>query len=86
MPKIEGAKMAKTNNALYMHCLSADISGVSCVRGEVTADVFDRFRTPLYRQASWKPYIIAAMILLSRMANAKAALSTILDRSETRVL
>ncbi|MGO9309346.1 MAG: knotted carbamoyltransferase YgeW [Spirochaetia bacterium] len=77
--------MSKTNNALYMHCLPADISGVSCERGEVTADVFDRFRTPLYRQASWKPYVIAAMIFVSRM-DAKAALSTILDRAEPRVM
>jgi ornithine carbamoyltransferase len=78
--------MAKTNDALYMHCLPADISGVSCVRGEVAADVFDRFRTPLYRQASWKPYIIAAMIFVSRMGNARSALSTLLDKSESRVL
>jgi knotted carbamoyltransferase YgeW len=78
--------MAKTNDAMYMHCLPADISGVSCVRGEVAADVFDRFRTPLYRQASWKPYIIAAMIFVSRMGNARSALSTLLDKSESRVL
>lgn len=77
--------MAKTNNALYMHCLPADITGVSCARGEVAADVFERFRTPLYRQASWKPYIIAAMIFASRMPSARAALSMLLDRSETRV-
>ncbi len=78
--------MSKTNNALYMHCLPADITGVSCARGEVAADVFERFRTPLYRQASWKPYIIAAMIFASRMPNARAALSMLLDRSETRVI
>jgi knotted carbamoyltransferase YgeW len=78
--------MAKTNNALYLHCLPADISGVSCARGEVSADVFERFRTPLYRQASWKPYIIAAMIFVSRMANARAALSTLLDRADSRAL
>ncbi|HET6451661.1 MAG TPA: knotted carbamoyltransferase YgeW [Spirochaetia bacterium] len=78
--------MARTNDALYLHCLPADISGVSCERGEVAADVFDRFRTPLYRQASWKPYIIAAMIFASRMDNVKSALSTLLDKSDTRVL
>jgi knotted carbamoyltransferase YgeW len=77
--------MSRTNNALYMHCLPADISGVSCTRGEVSAEVFERFRTPLYRQASWKPYIIAAMIFVSRMSSAKAALSAILDRAEPRV-
>ncbi len=43
--------MAKTNNALYLHCLPADITGVSCAQGEVSAPVFERFRTPLYRQA-----------------------------------
>ncbi len=78
--------MAGTNNALYMHCLPADISGVSCPRGEVAADVFARFRTPLYRQASFKPYIIAAMIFASRMPDARAALSTLLDRLDNRVL
>ena len=78
--------MSKTNNALYMHCLPADISGVSCDRGEVSAEVFDRFRTPLYRQASWKPYIIAAMIFVSRMTNARAALSALLDKAGSRAL
>ena len=78
--------MAGTRDALYLHCLPADISGVSCARGEVTADVFDRFRTPLYRQASWKPYVIAAMIFAARMANARSSLATLLDKSESRVL
>jgi knotted carbamoyltransferase YgeW len=78
--------MARTNNALYLHCLPADITGVSCAQGEVAASVFERFRTPLYRQAGWKPYIIASMILTSRMPDAHAALSTLLDRAESRVL
>ncbi|MEG2004808.1 MAG: knotted carbamoyltransferase YgeW, partial [Bilophila sp.] len=52
--------MATTKNALYLHCLPADISGVSCKEGEVCASVFDRYRVPLYKEASFKPYIIAA--------------------------
>jgi knotted carbamoyltransferase YgeW len=80
------ALMARTNSALYLHCLPADITGVSCAAGEVAADVFDRFRTSLYRQAGWKPYIIAAMIFLSRIPDAQAALSNILDQGEVRVL
>ncbi len=62
-------RMASTKNgsALYLHCLPADISGVSCERGEVAASVFDRYRTPLYKQASYKPYIIAAMIFLAKV-------------------
>jgi knotted carbamoyltransferase YgeW len=63
--------MASTNagQALYMHCLPADISGVSCERGEVEASVFDRYRVPLYKEASHKPYVIAAMIFLSKIKN-----------------
>ncbi len=80
------ALMGGTNNATYLHCLPADISGVSCPRGEVAADVFDKFRGPLYRQASFKPYIIAAMIFTSRMADARASLSTLLDRMDNRAL
>jgi len=76
--------MARTNDALYLHCLPADITGVSCAEGEVSAEVFDRFRTRLYRQAGYKPYVIAAMILASRISDPAARLSTILDRAESR--
>lgn len=63
--------MAKTKNgeALYMHCLPADITDVSCEAGEVAATVFDRYRDPLYKEASFKPYVIAAMIFLSKFKN-----------------
>ena len=57
---------APAKEAVYLHCLPADISGVSCAEGEVAAAVFDRHRISLYKQAGNKPYIIAAMILLSR--------------------
>ena len=77
--------MARTNNALYLHCLPADITGVSCPEGEVSASVFERFRTPLYRQAGYKPYVIAAMMLGSRIADPAERLSSILDRAESRV-
>jgi len=77
--------MAKTSDALYLHCLPADITGVSCQQGEVSAGVFDRFRTPLYRQAGYKPYIIAAMIFASKIADPAARLSSILDRAENRL-
>ena len=77
--------MAKTNDALYLHCLPADITGVSCAEGEVSAEVFERFRTPLYRQAGYKPYVIAAMIFASKVSGPAQRLSSILDRAETRV-
>jgi len=60
--------MSKTKDgaALYMHCLPADITGVSCEKGEVDANVFDRYRELLYKEAGFKPYIIAAMIFLAK--------------------
>src|SRR5262249_32020232 len=60
----------KSGKALYMHCLPADITGVSCKEGEVAASVFDRYRIATYREASHKPFVIAAMILLTRFEHA----------------
>ncbi|GKX30028.1 knotted carbamoyltransferase YgeW [Vallitalea longa] len=57
----------KNGKALYMHCLPADITDISCKSGEVAGSVFNRYRSPLYKQASYKPYIIASMILLSKI-------------------
>ena len=60
-------RTTKDGKALYLHCLPADITGVSCEAGEVEASVFDRYRDPLYKEASFKPYIIAAMIFLAKV-------------------
>ncbi len=79
--------MAKTKDgkALYMHCLPADITGVSCEEGEVAASVFDRYRVPLYKEASFKPYIIAAMIFLSKFEDPATKLQELLDSAEKRI-
>lgn len=79
------ALMAKTRNAMYMHCLPADITGLSCKEGEVAASVFDRFRVPLYLEASYKPYIIASMIFMSQFRDAAGKLEEILKRADMRV-
>lgn len=79
-------KTTKDGKALYMHCLPADISGVSCKEGEVDASVFDRYLTPLYKEASYKPYIIAAMIFLSKFKDPSAKLTELLNRGQKRVL
>lgn len=65
----EMMKLTKFEKALYMHCLPADISGVSYKNGEVAASVFDRYRVETYKEAGYKPYIIAAMIFLSKVKN-----------------
>ncbi|MGD8739900.1 MAG: knotted carbamoyltransferase YgeW [Desulfobacterales bacterium] len=75
----------RQGQALYMHCLPADISGVSCERGEVQASVFERYRVPQYTQAGYKPYVIAAMIFLSKFKNPVEKLTQLFDRRRARV-
>ena len=77
--------LTKDKSALYMHCLPADISGVSCEQGEVEASVFDRYRDPLYFEASYKPYVIAAMIFLAKFENPAEKLSQILQQGKSRI-
>lgn len=77
-------KTTKDGNALYLHCLPADISGVSCREGEVEASVFDRYRVPLYKQASFKPYVIASMIMMSKFKDPAALLGELAKRDEKR--
>ena len=79
-------KLTKDGKALYMHCLPADITGVSCKEGEVDASVFDRYRNPLYKEASYKPYIIAAMMFLSKFEDPQAVLKALEERSVPRKL
>jgi ornithine carbamoyltransferase len=50
-----------------MHCLPADISGVSCAQGEVSKNVFEKYRMATYAEASFKPFVIAAIVFLTRM-------------------
>ncbi|RLB63615.1 MAG: knotted carbamoyltransferase YgeW, partial [Deltaproteobacteria bacterium] len=75
----------KEGKALYMHCLPADITGVSCKEGEVADSVFDRYRVPLYKEASHKPYVIAAMIFLSKFKNPSDTLMGLLDAENKRI-
>jgi knotted carbamoyltransferase YgeW len=77
-------KSTRDGKALYLHCLPADISGLSCKEGEVAASVFDRYRIPLYKQASHKPYIIAAMIFLSKIKCPQETLANLISRGLPR--
>lgn len=80
----EFMKNTKNGKALYLHCLPADISGVSCEKGEVEASVFNRYRIPLYKQASFKPYIIAAMIFLSKVKEPEKTLENLMIQNKIR--
>jgi knotted carbamoyltransferase YgeW len=82
----EKMKLTKEGKALYMHCLPADISGVSCREGEVEASVFERYRVPLYKQAGFKPYVIAAMMLTNRFEKPAEVLKKLASEGKARVL
>ncbi|GFN35896.1 knotted carbamoyltransferase YgeW [Tepidimicrobium xylanilyticum] len=82
----EMMKITKDGKALYMHCLPADITGLSCEEGEVDESIFDRYRIPLYKEASYKPYIIAAMIFLQKVKNPVETLQKLLDRNKARLV
>ena len=81
----EMMKLTKDGKALYMHCLPADITGLSCKEGEVDNSVFDRYIQPLYKEASYKPYVIAAMIMMSKVKDPVSALMA-LDGADKRKL
>jgi knotted carbamoyltransferase YgeW len=80
----EMMSLTKDKKALYMHCLPADITGLSCEKGEVSESVFDRYRVPLYKEAGYKPYIIAAMMFLSKVKNPSETLNNLLNQNTNR--
>jgi hypothetical protein len=43
----------------------------------VSRAVFEKYRIPTYREASQKPFVIAAMILLSRVRDAAGAIGAL---------
>ena len=79
------AKMDLTagKKALYMHCLPADITDVSCEAGEVSAEVFEQYRIPTYHEASYKPFVISALMFLTRLQDPAAKLDAIVARAKS---
>ena len=84
--KLTKGAVAGATQGLYMHCLPADITDVSCKAGEVAASVFDRYRDDTYMEASYKPYIIAAMIILGKFKDPATLLEAALKRGSSRSL
>lgn len=81
----EKMKLTKNGKGLYMHCLPADITDVSCQHGEVAASVFDRYRVETYKEAGYKPYIIAAMMLTTRFPNVPEMLAAQIEKARKRI-
>jgi knotted carbamoyltransferase YgeW len=73
-------KLTRKGSALYMHCLPADISGVSCEQGEVSKGVFEKHRLATYTEASFKPFVIAAIIFLTRMEKPVKVLTKLINQ------
>lgn len=81
----EKMKLTKNGEALYMHCLPADISGISCKRGEVSESVFEKYRIDTYKEAGYKPYIIAAMMMANKFKEPASILKNLLNKGTKRV-
>jgi len=79
-------RLTRDGAARYLHCLPADVSGVSCEHGEVSRTVFERARLDTYREAGHKPLVVAAMILATRFADPAAALLELVDAAAPRRL
>ena len=47
--------------------------------------VFDQYRIATYKEAGWKPYIIAAMILARRFADPAQVLAQVLADGRPRL-
>jgi knotted carbamoyltransferase YgeW len=75
--------LTRDRSALYMHCLPADITDVSCKAGEVSAEVFEQYRIPTYNEASYKPFVISALMFLTRLRNPVAKLEEIVARAKS---
>ncbi len=65
-------RMKLTNDALYMHCLPADIGA------EVGRDVLERFRVDLAREANKKIYAIMALLAAAKQPELKSHLAALL--------
>lgn len=79
-------KLTRDGKALYMHCLPADITDVSCKEGEVSAKVFEKYKIATYIEAGYKPYIIAAMIFTSHFKDPSKILKALKDKNAERVV
>jgi ornithine carbamoyltransferase len=64
-------RMGLTRDALYMHCLPADIGA------EVTPGVMERFKVAVARQANKKLYVIMALLAAAKVPYLEARLDAL---------
>lgn len=68
--------LTKSGDALYMHCLPADIGA------EVSPGVMERHKVNVARQANWKMYVVMALLAGAKVPDLAARLAS-LEREET---
>jgi ornithine carbamoyltransferase len=66
-------RMGLTRDALYLHCLPADIGA------EVSPGVMDRFRADVAREANKKVYVIMALLAAAKVEDLAARLAELGD-------
>jgi len=82
----EKMKLTKKGEGLYLHCLPADIKDVSCKNGEVTSGVFEKYRIGTYKEAGYKPFVIAAMIVACTKKDPAEVIGELYKAGQRRVL
>lgn len=64
-------RLGLTKDALYLHCLPADIGA------EVSPGVMERFRVDVAREANWKVYVIMALLAVAKVDDLAARLDSL---------
>lgn len=80
----EMMEKTKDGKALVLHDIPVDVTDITCIRGEMTAQVYNANLTELLSEAGMRPYVIAAMIILAKSEDPKAAFKTIAERATRR--
>ncbi len=66
--------LTRGGNALYMHCLPADIGA------EVSPGVMDLHKVNVAKQANWKMYVVMALLAGAKVPDLAAALESLRDK------
>jgi ornithine carbamoyltransferase len=66
-------RMGLTQDALYMHCLPADIGA------EVSHAVMERFKVHVAREAQWKMYVIMALLAVAKVSDLGSRLEALTE-------
>lgn len=76
----------KNGAALLLHDLPAEITDISCIRGEMTAQVYNSNMDSLLAQVGLRPYVIAAMVMLARSQDPKSVLKSLAEKKVKRYI